>query len=147
MSSTINTPRGKVEAAVSKLITDAVGASLPVYKSTRDAVKQPRPWVVIDAQTCEEVISPGSGIFDALILITYSSNIAADTPEIRDDLQKMITDLPYISGSSIQTRLSLYDGFHCYGWQDRGVEMTVEQDRKAYTTTISWLITFIPRNN
>ena len=138
------------EQAIQPLIHAAIDEALnarnaiPVLLSDEESVKPQMPYVVVRCLSCSEEIAPGSGIFNVSGEICFRSHIKETSSEFRAEVLDAINNFAY---DQTATKLSLTDGFHCYGWQPTTGEMQVEADSKSYLYMMKYAIHCMARNN
>jgi hypothetical protein len=119
-----------IQGLLQATITDAVGNKLqvPVYLSDADITKAPMPYVVIQCNSSEEQITPGSGIFKVSGTLAFRSHTKENTPGFRQKVLDAINNFAY---DSTAAKLSQTAGFHCHGWQPTTGVISTDNDRKS----------------
>jgi hypothetical protein len=139
-------PANVVELAISQLIGAACGPEIQVYVGDEDQTKESTPYIVVSAKNLVEVVSPGTGIFEADIEISYTSKTKLTESDSRDDVMKQIHDLIY-DGDGIVAKLNTRQNFLCYGYIDNGGGREFNVERKETIFTWNWKIVFTPRSS
>ena len=114
------------------------------YVSDEESFKEPMPYVLIHATECEEIVSPGSGIFRMTIGIIFKSHVRENTQVERDAVVSAITNFAYTTPA---TALSLVSGFHCYGFEPKSGSIEVDPEMQSYSLENHYQITCMPRDN
>jgi hypothetical protein len=131
------------EQSCQEQITLYVG-EVPVYISDFDSVKAPMPYIVIHGDSYEELIGPGVGIFKVSMSVLLRSHVKVETPQERDGIVDGINSFLYNTPAD---RLSLTDGFHCYGFVPVSGDMGVNTEMKAFEYHTRFDLYCMPRNN
>jgi hypothetical protein len=131
------------EQACQQQISLYVG-NVPVYISDFDMIKADMPYIVIHGESYEELITPGCGIFKVRMEALFRSHVREETPQERDGVVNGINAFLYTTPAS---KLSLTDGFHCYGFVPVSGQMSVNTDYKAYEYHTRFDLFCMPRNN
>lgn len=138
------------EQAIQPLLQAAIDETLqakdalPVLLSDEESVKPQMPYVVVRCLSFEEEIAPGSGIFNVKGEIVFRSHVKETYSEFRASVLDSINNFAY---DQTAAKLSITDGFHCYGWQPTTGEMQVEADSKSYLYIMKYTIHCMARNN
>lgn len=117
-------------------ITEEVGA-IDVYLSDNDENKNQMPYIIIQCVSCEEQITPGSGIFKVAGQIIFRSHTKETSPDERQIVLDAINNFAY---DSTAAKLSDIDGFHCHGWHPTTGDLTVDRDSHSYTYDMKYWV-------
>jgi hypothetical protein len=139
-------PINVVELALAQLIQDSCGPDITVYEGDEDTAKNEEEYLVVFCENIVESITPGSGIFEADMVIRYVSKTKVTQSDERDSVIKEVTDVIY-DAPGIVSRLSTKQNFYCYGFVDQGGERTFDPDKKETIFSWNWEIIFMPRDN
>ena len=128
-----------IQGLLQAAITDAVGnkQSVPVLLSDADITKASMPYVVIQCQSAEEQITPGSGIFKVAGTLAFRSHTKENTPGFRQAVLNAINNFAY---DSTAAKLSETPGFHCHGWQPTTGVITADNERKSTDYDMSYWV-------
>ena len=139
----INLAETAIETTLLPYLVGTV-AQARTYVSDEDSIKEPMPYVLVHVTECEEVVSPGSGIFRMTVGIILKSHVKENTQAERDAVVSAITNFAYTAPA---TALSLVSGFHCYDFESKAGSINVDPETKAYTFENDYQITCMPRDN
>jgi len=125
------------------VIADDVGA-IDVYLADSDENKRQMPYIIIQCVSCEEQITPGSGIFQVAGELLFRSHTKETTPETRQTILDAINNFAY---DSTAAKLSGIEGFHCHGWHPTTGELTADNETHSYTYDMKYWVYCMARDN
>lgn len=135
------------EQAISTLlITNLKGtvAEDQVYISDNDEIKQPMPYVIVHAESAEEQVTPGCGLYLVSMSVIFRSHVKETSTDQRTDVVNSLNNMAYTSPASA---LSAITGFHCHGFVPASGSMAVDQESKSYVYNINYSLYCMPRDN
>ena len=129
---------------VLQLAIDDIAEGIPILLSDEEENKPQMPYIVVQCVESEEQITPGCGIFRVNGEIRFRSHTKGMDPEDRQTVLDAINNFAY---DSTAAKLSALNGFHCHGWQPTTGALTVDNDTKSQTYTLSYLIFCMATDN
>lgn len=128
-----------IQSILQKTVNAATGRrkAVPVYLTDSDITKKPMPYIIIECESSEEQITPGSGIFKVSGNLEFRSHSKETTPAVRNKILNAINNFAY---DSTAEKISTLKGFHCHGWQPTTGNMTTDNDRKAMIYKMSYWV-------
>ena len=139
----INLAEAAIETVLMPFLVGTIVASR-VSISDETAIQFTQPNIVIHTTECEEIVSPGSGIYKMTIGIILQSHVKENTKAERDAVVSAITNFAY---SDPATALSAVSGFHCYGFEPKSGSITLDPETKSYNLENYYQLTCMPRDN
>jgi hypothetical protein len=135
------------EQAISSLLITNLKSTVAkdqVYISDNDEIKQPMPYVIVHAESAEEQVTPGCGLYLVSIKVMFRSHVKETSTDQRTDVVNAINNMAYTSPASA---LSATTGFHCHGFVPASGSMTVDGEMKAYVYNVMYSLYCMPRDN
>jgi hypothetical protein len=135
------------EQAISSLLITSLKSTVAkdqVYISDNDEIKQPMPYVIVHAESAEEQVTPGCGLYLVSIKVMFRSHVKETSTDQRTDVVNAINNMAYTSPASA---LSATTGFHCHGFVPASGSMTVDGEMKAYVYNVMYSLYCMPRDN
>ena len=118
--------------------------NMPIYRSDEDAVKSTQPYIIIHIEEAQEIIGPGSGIYDVPVTVTFRSHVKPTSPDQRDAVIAAINNFVYSNPAQV---LSETQGFHCYGFMPIRVHMSTNTELKSYEYVNEFKLVCMPTND
>ena len=135
------------EQAISSLLITNLKSTVAkdqVYISDNDEIKQPMPYVIVHAESAEEQVTPGCGLYLVSIKVMFRSHVKETSTDQRTDVVNALNNMAYTSPASA---LSATSGFHCYGFVPASGSMIVDGETKSYVYEINYSLYCMPRDN
>jgi hypothetical protein len=135
------------EQAISSLLITNLKSTVAkdqVYISDNDEIKQPMPYVIVHAESAEEQVTPGCGLYLVQIKAMFRSHVKETSTDQRTDVVNALNNMAYTTPAST---LSAVTGFHCHGFVPASGSMTVDGETKSYVYEIKYSLYCMPRDN
>ena len=135
------------EQAISTLIITNLKATVAkdqVYISDNDEIKQPMPYVIVHAESAEEQVTPGCGLYLVSIKVIFRSHVKETSTDQRTDVINALNNMAYTTPAA---SLSAVTGFHCHGFVPASGSMVVDGESKSYVYNINYSLYCMPRDN
>jgi len=135
------------EQAISSLLITNLKSTVAkdqVYISDNDEIKQPMPYVIVHAESAEEQVTPGCGLYLVQIKVMFRSHVKETSTDERTDVVNALNNMAYTSPASA---LSATSGFHCHGFVPASGSMIVDGETKSYVYEINYSLYCMPRDN
>jgi len=135
------------EQAISSLLITNLKSTVAkdqVYISDNDEIKQPMPYVIVHAESAEEQVTPGCGLYLVQIKVMFRSHVKETSTDQRTDVVNALNNMAYTSPASA---LSATSGFHCHGFVPASGSMIVDGETKSYVYEINYSLYCMPRDN
>jgi hypothetical protein len=135
------------EQAISSLLITNLKSTVAkdqVYISDNDEIKQPMPYVIVHAESAEEQVTPGCGLYLVSIKVMFRSHVKETSTDQRTDVVNALNNMAYTTPASA---LSAIAGFHCHGFVPASGSMTVDGETKSYVYEIKYSLYCMPSDN
>jgi hypothetical protein len=100
--------------------------------------------VIVHAESAEEQVTPGCGLYLVSIKVMFRSHVKETSTDQRTDVVNSLNNMAYTSPAAA---LSATSGFHCHGFIPESGSMTVDGDSKSYVYEIKYSLYCMPRDN
>lgn len=130
-------------AILTKLLTAVAGTicKSQIYISDEDVIKEPMPYIIVHAESYEEVIGPGIGIFKVPVRLIFRSHVKETSTNQRTDVVNAINNFAYATPA---VTLSTVSGFHCHGFEPSTGSMVIDGEHKAYCYEVEFTLHCMP---
>lgn len=136
---------GITEQALLVTLSPAIPRGLPVLVADEEEEKEAvAPCLVLRAVDNESLIDPASGIYKVTVQLTLRLHPKEQGKEFAAEVTQAIDGFAF---SGPAEKLSLVNGFHCYGFMPLTGTVGVDPERKLYEYVTQWQLWCMPRNN